>query len=307
VVTPFSRIALIGFGEVGQRLGVDFREDFQKSEPLEVAVYDILFSDPNSSPRRAVREFFGHATTSTAQAASDAELVICAVTAASDLDAARSVVPGLKRGAFYLDLNSVSPAIKTACADIIEAAGGRYVEAAVMTPIGPKGIASTMLLGGPHTEEFVERARALGFTGAKPFSAVIGQASATKMCRSVMIKGVEALLCESMLAARYYGVDKTVLDSLSDLLPVGDWEKLARYFVSRTLEHGTRRAEEMRESAKTVAEAGITPLMALATAEREDWSAAHKNALAYANDLGAMLDAIRQNIENERAASKAAE
>jgi hypothetical protein len=110
------------------------------------------------------------------------------------------------------------------------------------------------------------------------------------------------------VTARHYGIEKTVLDSLSDLLPVGDWERLARYFISRALEHGARRAEEMRESARTVAEAGLQPLMASATAEREDWAAAHKGALAHANDLGAMLDAIRKQIETETAATaKAAE
>jgi 3-hydroxyisobutyrate dehydrogenase-like beta-hydroxyacid dehydrogenase len=302
MATPFSRITLIGFGEVGQTLGVDLL-----AAGAVVTAYDILFANPDSGPSRALAKIPVRAAKNATEAVKDAELVIAAVTAASDLEAAQSAAPSLPRGAFYMDVNSVSPGMKQACAAIIEKAGGRYVEAAVMTPIAPKRIASSMLLGGPHTEDFVDRARLLGFTGAKPFSAVIGQASATKMCRSVMIKGVEALLCESMLAARYYGVDKTVLDSLSDLLPVGDWKKLARYFVSRTLEYGTRRAEEMRESAKTVAEAGITPLMALATAEREDWSAAHKNALAYMNDLGAMLDAIRRNVEKEKAAAKAAE
>ena len=302
MVAAFARITLIGFGEVGQTLGADLL-----AARAAVTAYDILFADPQSVPSRAVAKVQVRAAKSAADAVKEAELVIAAVTAASDLDAAQCVASSLPRGAFYMDVNSVSPGMKQACAAIIERAGGRYVEAAVMTPIAPKRVASSMLLGGLHAEEFAERARPLGFTGAKPFSAVVGQASATKMCRSVMIKGVEALLCESMLAARYYGVDKTVLDSLSDLLPVGDWEKLARYFVSRTLEHGTRRAEEMRESAKTVAEAGIAPLMALATAEREDWSSAHKNALAHVNDLGAMLDAIRKNIENEKAASQAAE
>jgi 3-hydroxyisobutyrate dehydrogenase-like beta-hydroxyacid dehydrogenase len=302
MATAFSRVTLIGFGEVGQTLAADLL-----AAGAEVTTYDILFVKPDSAPSRALAKIPVRAAKNAIDAVKDAELVIAAVTAASDLDAAQSVVPGLPRGAFYMDVNSVSPGMKQACAAIIETAGGRYVEAAIMTPIAPKRIASSMLLGGPYAEEFVERARPLGFDGAKPFSVVVGQASATKMCRSVMIKGVEALLCESMLAARYYGVDKTVLDSLSDLLPIGDWEKLARYFVSRTLEHGTRRAEEMRESAKTVAEAGIAPLMALATAEREAWSAAHKNALAHTNDLGAMLDAVRQNIENEKAASKAAE
>jgi 3-hydroxyisobutyrate dehydrogenase-like beta-hydroxyacid dehydrogenase len=302
-VPAFSRIALIGFGEVGQTLGADLL-----AAGASVAAFDILFANSGSAPSLALAKIAVRGAKSPADAVRDAELVIAAVTAASDLDAAKSAATHLPRGAFYLDVNSVSPGMKRDCAVIIEAAGGRYVEAAVMTPIAPKRIASSMLLGGAHADAFVERAVPLGFTGAKAFSPIIGQASATKMCRSVIIKGLEALLSESMLTARHYGVEKNVLDSLSDLLPVGDWEKLARYFISRTVEHGTRRAEEMRESAKTVAEAGIAPLMALATAEREDWAAAHNHALAHAGDLGAMLDAIRKAIDtNPDQASKAAE
>ena len=298
----FSGVTLIGFGEVGQTLGADLL-----AAGAEVAAYYILFANEDSAPSRALSRIPVRAAANPTDAVRDAELIVCAVTAASDLEAARSAAPGLAPGTFFMDVNSVSPGMKQACACVIEAAGGRYVEAAVMTPIAPKRVASAMLLGGPHTEEFVERAQALGFTGAKPFSKVLGQASATKMCRSVIIKGTEALLCESLLAERHYGVDKTVLDSLSDLLPVGDWEKLARYFISRTLEHGARRAEEMRESAKTVAEAGIEPLMTSATAEREDWSAQHKHALAHMDDLGAMLDAIRKEMDTHAAPSKAAE
>jgi hypothetical protein len=100
-----------------------------------------------------------------------------------------------------------------------------------------------------------------------------------------------------MLAARSYGVEKVVLDSLSDLLPHADWEKFARFMISRALEHGTRRAEEMREAAKTVEETGIEPFMANATAQRQDWSAVRKHALAQADDLGAMLDAIRKTLD----------
>jgi 3-hydroxyisobutyrate dehydrogenase-like beta-hydroxyacid dehydrogenase len=299
----FSRIALIGFGEVGQTLGADLL-----ACGASVTAYDPLFGNPDGAPARALAKIPVVVAKSAPEAVKHAELVISAVTAASDLDAARSVVPQLPPGAFYLDVNSVSPGMKQACSQIIDAAGGRYVEAAVMTPIVPKRIASTMLLGGPHAADFITRANPLGFSGAQPFSPIIGQASATKMCRSVIIKGVEALLLESMVAARHYGVEKAVLDSLSDLLPVGDWDRLARYMISRALEHGTRRAEEMRESAKTVAEAGLAPLMTTATAEREDWAAAQREALAYVNDLGAMLDAIRNTMVGDaQAVPKAAE
>ena len=297
-MSAFSRIALIGFGEVGQTLAPDLI-----GAGATVSAFDILFANPESAPSRALANSAVRAGANHADAVKNAELVIAAVTAASDLDAARAVAPHLAKGAFYLDVNSVSPAMKQALAAIIDAAGGRYVEAAVMTPINPKGVASYMLLGGKHGAAFIEHARPLGFTG-DVFSDRIGEASATKMCRSVIIKGMEALLSESMLTARAYGVEQTVLNSLSDLLPIGDWDKLARYMISRALEHGSRRAEEMREAAKTVSEAGVDPLMATATAARQDLSAIHKGALVNRDDLGAMLDAIR-GASKTRSASAA--
>jgi len=296
-MTAFSRVALIGFGEVGQTICADLLK-----AGAEISTYDILFDDADSAPSRAARTVSVRKGQSASDAIAGTELIVSAVTAASDVDAARSVTAGIPRGAFYVDLNSVSPATKTVCARIVDDAGGRYVEAAVMTPINPRGIGSPMLLGGAHAASFLERAAPLGFN-AKVFSSTLGQAAAVKMCRSVIIKGVEALLTESMLAARHYGVETPVLDSLSDLLPAGDWEKIARYFISRSLEHGVRRAEEMREAAKTVAEAGVEPLMASATAEREDWAAAFKSALSE-NELAAMLDAIRAQMEAPRRAAE---
>jgi 3-hydroxyisobutyrate dehydrogenase-like beta-hydroxyacid dehydrogenase len=290
-MSTFKKIALIGFGEVGTTLA----EDLLKVG-AEVSAFDILFNDANSRPSKEAAHIPVHKALSAHDAVKDAELIISAVTAAADVEAAQSVIGGMPQGVFFLDLNSASPGMKITSQGIIESAGGRYVEAAVMTPIDAKRIASYMLLGGLHAEEFAERSAPLGFTG-KFFSEKVGQASATKMCRSVIIKGVEALLSESMLAARNYGVEKIVLDSLSDLLPLEDWDKVARYMISRALQHGTRRAEEMREAAKTVEESGIEPLMSLATAARQDWSAERQDALAKAGDLGAMLDAIRETID----------
>ncbi len=284
------RICLIGFGEVGQILAADL------AGVGELSAYDILFARPDSIPARALGRHKVRAGADAGDAAKGADLVLSAVTAASDLDAAGSVLAGLKPGAIYVDFNSASPGMKQKAARIVEQAGGRYVEAAVMSPFPPRRLATAMLLGGPHANAFLALAQSLGFTGARFFSDAVGPASATKMCRSVMIKGIEALLTESLLAARRYGVEQTVLDSLGDLLPVGDWEKLARYMISRSLEHGTRRAEEMREVANTVSEAGIAPLMSTAAAERQDWAAGHKSALGE-SDLGAMLDTILNDIE----------
>jgi len=291
-MSAFSRIALIGFGEVGQILAQDLAE----AGVRDISAWDTAFGKADSIPSRALASHAVSAAASAPDAVRDAELVISAVTAAQDLEAARSVGAGLAPGAVFLDLNSCSPGQKLASAAAVEAAGGAYVEAAVMSPFPPKRIASPMLLGGPHAEAFLARALPLGFAGAQVFSDQVGKAAATKLCRSVMIKGVEALLTESMLAARRYGVEQTVLDSLSDLLPLPDWNATAYYMISRSLEHGTRRAEEMREAARTVAEAGVNPFMSDAIVERQDWAAAFKAALSE-NKLGAMLDAIIRDMD----------
>jgi 3-hydroxyisobutyrate dehydrogenase-like beta-hydroxyacid dehydrogenase len=100
----------------------------------------------------------------------------------------------------------------------------------------------------------------------------IGVASAVKMCRSVIIKGIEALAVESLFAARRYGAEKEVLASLATTYPHMGWDgALPNYLISRVAEHGKRRAAEMREAAETLKNIGLEPLTALATAERQDW------------------------------------
>lgn len=286
------KVALIGFGEVGQILATAL------AGQAELSAYDTLFSRADSIPSRALGLFEMRRGENGADAASGADLVISAVTAAQDQAAAQAAAGDLKPGAIFVDLNSVSPGQKIASAAIVEAAGGRYVEAAVMSPFPPKGVASPMLLGGPHAQAFLDAFGALGFSGAKVFSPLLGQASAAKMCRSVMIKGIEALVTESLLSARRYGVDGTVLASLGDLLPLPDWTATARYMISRSLEHGVRRAEEMDEVAQTVREAGLDPLMSRAAAERQAWAPQYAAALAE-DDLGRMLDAILQDIDGK--------
>jgi len=187
----------------------------------------------------------------------------------------------------------VSPAVKVEASQIVEAAGGRYVEAAIMSPINPQRAASPMLFGGPHAAEFLPIARQLGFSGASVFSDRVGSASAAKMCRSVIVKGMEALLGESLLAARRYGVEDAVLESLGSLLAKDDWHAQARYMISRSLIHGRRRAEEMREVARTIVEAGFEPRMSSACAVWQDWAAAHRAAAAH-EDLNDMLDSMTE-------------
>ena len=135
-----------------------------------------------------------------------------------------------------------------------------------------------MLLGGAHAATFLPLATQIGFTGARCFSEQLGAASAAKMCRSVVVKGLEALMLESLLTARKFGVEQAVLESLQSTSPADTWRTQGRYMISRALIHGRRRAEEMREAAHTVAEAGLAPRMSNACAEWQEWAADHSAA-----------------------------
>lgn len=288
------RIALIGFGEVGQTLAAGLRP----RPPLELVAWDTQFVDPDSVPTLRAREASVRAAASGSEAVAGAALVISAVTAANSLAVAEAVAPALTRNAVFLDLNSVAPSVKQQAARAIDAHGGRYVEAAVMASITPRGVATPMLLGGPHAEGFLPLARQLGLSAAELFSSTVGLASAAKMCRSVIIKGLEALFAESLLAARHYGVEGTVLASLDETLPSGDWPALAHYLLSRSLLHGRRRAEEMQHVAQTVADAGIDPWMSEASVHRQHWAGAHA-AVSTLASLPEQLDTLLQSREAE--------
>jgi 3-hydroxyisobutyrate dehydrogenase-like beta-hydroxyacid dehydrogenase len=292
VSTGGHRIGVIGLGEVGQVLA----EDLAQATPTPVRAWDRLFPVAGSVPERALRTHPAlEAAGSMAELVRDRTLIVCAVTADQCQAAASEAAPALAAGTVYLDLNSVSPRTKAGAAAVIEAVGGRYVEAAVMSPIAPKRSASPIWLGGKHARQFLPIAHALGFTGAAVYSDVIGGASAAKMCRSVIVKGMEALLAESLLTARRHGVEDAVLASLSDLFPLADWPQRARYMISRSLLHGRRRAEEMAEVAKTVAEAGIEPCMSRGCSERQLWAAGHVRAARHER-LVEMLDEMLARI-----------
>ena len=261
-------IGLVGYGEVGRILAEDLRKD-----DLRVATYDLkLQTDQAQSLRDHAAAHGVTLATSHAELAASADFVVSAVTASQAVPVAQACAPAVKRGAWFLDFNSASPGAKQRAAALIDGHGGRYVEGAVMTSIPPYRIKVPLLLGGKGAAQLAPLLVALGFN-AKVASEELGVASAVKMCRSVMIKGLEAMVIESFTTARAYGVEDAVLASLGETFPGINWEKQAAYFFQRVIEHGRRRSEEVREVAETVREAGLTPWSAQGTAERQAWVA----------------------------------
>src|SRR5487761_91833 len=264
-----SRVALIGFGEVGSL----FARELIATGRHSVATYDILFDAPQGAAmRERARALKVEPCATAAAAAAGALVVISAVTATSAADVAREAGDYLKPGQHFLDINSVSPETKRGDEALVAKSGADYVEAAVMAPVAPYGIKVPMLLGGKRAAALAEILNPSGFR-MTAVAETVGQASAIKMCRSVFIKGIEALAVEGFLAARRYGVEDKVIASLDETFPSLGWEKQAGYLISRVLEHGRRRAAEVRESAEPVAAVGLEPLMTLATSRRQDWLA----------------------------------
>jgi len=290
-----ERIGLLGFGEVGQILGADI-----PFEHGSLAAYDLQFGTQSGAPlEAAATDRHVIVCRDASSLGGTCDLIISAVTGEQALFAAQSVAHNIQADTWYVDVNSAAPSTKRQAAELINGTGGRYVEASIMSPAPPKRLAAPILLGGPFAERFLPVGQMIGLTNMTFFSDTYGQASAAKMCRSVMIKGIEALLSEALITARSYGVEKTVLASLSDLFPGPDWPTLARYMIGRTLERGGRRAEEMREVAKTVADTGLTPDMSLGTVTRQDWAKTFSD-LQSIEPLEDILDALGAAVRDSK-------
>lgn len=241
-----TKVVLIGFGEAGR--------SFVANGLGATAAYDI---DPLKRDGIAVHKILRDVL--------DGGLVILSlVTADQALAAAQESAQHLTAGAFYFDMNSVAPETKRVAALAVEAAGGRYVDAAVMAPVDPARLAVPLALSGPHAADGAGVLKDLGFSNVRILPGDVGRASSVKMIRSIMVKGVEALTAEMMLAGDAAGVSDEVIASLG-----GDWASKAAYNLERMATHGRRRAAEMEEAVQTLVALGVDPVMTRGTVIRQ--------------------------------------
>jgi len=251
-------IALIGFGEAGSTFAA------AGGWGARARVWDIRAS------AQAAAQAAGLIAAGSAQAAlNGARIVLSLVTADAALPAAEAYAAYLAPGALWCDCNSVAPGTKRAAAAAVEAAGARYVDVAVLAPVDPARLKVPLLLAGLAAQDAGDALAAMGFTNIRSVGTEIGRASAIKMIRSVMVKGIEALTAEMMLAARAAGVEDEVLNSLDASERARPWAERAAYNLERMATHGLRRAAEMEESCRTLADLGVEPAMTEGTVRRQ--------------------------------------
>ncbi len=231
-------LTLIGFGEAARA--------FVAGGMAAKTAFDI---DPTKRSGIAdVRDPVGNFRT--------AKVVMSLVTADQALLAAQDYAPMLSAGAFYFDMNSVAPGTKQAAAERISSVGAHYLDVAIMAPVEPEALAVPLLVSGPEAATAVGMLIDLGFTDVRMVGDQAGRASSIKMIRSVMVKGIEALTAEMILAARKADVEYEVLASLGD-----GWDRKVAYNLERMTAHGKRRAAEMEEVSKTLESLGVEPIM----------------------------------------------
>lgn len=277
-----SVVALIGVGEAGCILAEGLT-----AQGIHVQAYDKLLDEPAS--RAALeRKAAGIGVTLLASAEATvqgAALVISAVTAGNALAVAQALAPSLHAGQVLMDINSVAPSTKQSARNALLGSGACYIDAAVMAPLPPQRLQTPILLGGAEANELALALNALGWN-TRAVAAQVGVASAIKMCRSIIIKGLEALTTECLTTAQHYGVEREVLASLHKSFPSLGWDgDLPHYLISRVAEHGRRRAEEMDEVAVTVRQAGVEPRMSNAIASTQRSLVEHmvEQGLSYAD------------------------
>lgn len=268
-MTNTPSIAFIGFGEAAQAFVSGWRQTRPPMAPADaIMAYDIKTNQPEYRAQKMADYRTAGITGReiAADAVSSAEVVFSMVTADQARTAARQTAGLLKPGAFFFDCNSCAPQTKGESAAIVEKAGGRYVDVAVMAPVHPKLHATPVLVSGPHAGAALETMQTLRMS-ADAIDGGVGRASAVKLVRSIMIKGLEALTVECLLAGRTLDVDDLVLQSLDASFPGFDWRGRAAHMLERVSVHGVRRAAEMREAAAMVDKAGLPARMATATME----------------------------------------
>lgn len=188
-----------------------------------------------------------------------ADAVLSVVTADAALAVANAVAVLLEPGTLFFDMNSVAPDTKRAASNAVQASGGRYVDG-----VHPARLAVPLLVSGDHSVAGAAALAAMGFSNVRALIGGVGTASAIKMIRSVMVKGVEALTAEMMAAADAAGVTDDVLASLGD-----GWDAKAGYNIERMTTHGLRRAAEMEEVVETLTALGVDPVMTRGTIVRQ--------------------------------------
>lgn len=260
-----NKIGIIGYGEVGSA----FAKPLSARDSVSLSVFDIRCNDRASSQflSNLEREPTIHLSADIKSLVTENDLILSVVTADAAMSVVQGVLPYINEKKIYVDMNSVSAKTKIRMAGLIEETGGVFIEAAILGAIAAYGFRAPVLVCGNSAREFADFFNSLGFD-IKYLSRDIGKASNMKMLRSVFAKGVESLLIEMMIAAKRGDLLDAVMAEIIEFMDKRSFQDIANAWITTTVMHAKRRAEEMEHVIETLNELKVRPIMTMATRDR---------------------------------------
>jgi 3-hydroxyisobutyrate dehydrogenase-like beta-hydroxyacid dehydrogenase len=236
---------------------------------VTLSVHDIRFTDETSSKlsdNQVIEQNISIADDLKSLVA-DNDLILSVVTSEASMSVVNAALPHINGGKTYVDMNSVSAKTKIRMGELIEEKGGAFIEAAILGAIAAYGYRSPVLVCGKRAQEFAAFFNKLGFD-IRYLSEDLGKASNMKMLRSVFSKGVESLLIEMMIAAKRSDLLEGVMSEIVEFMDKRSFQEIANAWITTTVMHAKRRAEEMEHVIETLNELKIKPIMTTATRDR---------------------------------------
>jgi 3-hydroxyisobutyrate dehydrogenase-like beta-hydroxyacid dehydrogenase len=242
-------VAVLGLGEAGSRFANDLAA-------LGVAVvgYD---PDPKRPLHPTVRR-----VVSNREAARDAGVILSVNLSAVAETVAADVRPVLKAGQVYAEMNTASPDAKRAVATLLSPSGALVADVAIMAPVPPKGLRTPLLVSGPGAELFAEKLGPLGLD-IEVLTADVGEAATRKLLRSIVYKGVAAVLGEAVEAGRAFGLEPFVREQIRSV--IGGNDALIDRFLEGSKTHALRRSHELEAVVAMLTAREVEPVMSEAT------------------------------------------
>jgi 3-hydroxyisobutyrate dehydrogenase-like beta-hydroxyacid dehydrogenase len=257
-----TNAGFIGFGEAAFHIASGLREDGLQ----EIFAYDAMGEDPVMGPKiqQRLQTAGVRGAASLQELIRSSRFILCATSAKVALGIAEEAASHLTADHVYVDLNSGSPKLKQQISRIVEEAGARFVDGAVMESVPPYRHKVPILASGTGAADFRAAFESYGMN-ITVIEGQAGSSSAVKMVRSIFMKGFSALLLETLAAAYRSGIEKEIMASIGRSLTSRPFEEFANLLLTRTAIHAERRVTEMSEVLETLADLELDDTMSKAT------------------------------------------
>ncbi|TAF94105.1 MAG: NAD(P)-dependent oxidoreductase [Bacteroidetes bacterium] len=241
-------IAILGLGEAGSIFAND------------LAAMGITVSGWDPNLKRTLNERVRFAKNNL-DAAKDADIILSVNLSSASEAIAKEVLPALNAGKIYAEMNTSAPQKKYAIFEIIKPSGAQYVDLAIMAPVPPKGIKTPFIASGPGAKQMKEQLANLQLNFSF-LSNNVGDASTRKLLRSIVYKGVAAVICEALESAKVFGLEPYIREQILSI--IGGNETLIDRFVEGSYLHTERRIQEMEAVIQMLEEKDIQPFASIA-------------------------------------------